>query len=1056
MKSNFLITIFSLLFAITVESQSALVLGESTVIGTNISNEFQAEECLLFGSYVRTQYPGYTGRGYIDLADRTGSYLECVFRRDADASDTVTIYYAYGGSSRSLSVSLNDVVISSLSFPGTGSWTNWSTVKTIIPMVSGINRIRFTSTTNGSNPNIDKIFVGGSEALPMYKLELESSGAGTVSATPLETFYDAGTQVTLTAYPSSGNSFFRWGGTENNYSNPYVVIMNSHKTAIGIIMDTTGFASFPFEASSKGFASVNSLGYPNGTTGGSGPERGIAFVTSSTQLVDLMYQRVDVDHTGNLPPLTVFIIGTLIPEPGVGLMIDVKDAYDISIIGVGSDAAFSGVGLKIVRSSNIIVRNILFMNSPDDGISVQANDDAATGNHIWIDHCSITNCYDGALDVTHTPSYVTLSWNHFYNHDKTCLMGHSDSQVTDTAMKVTYHHNFFDGTRQRHPRIRFGKAHIFNNYYLGNPSTLYGVSSNLNAQAMVEGNYFNNVPIPTEISRDGSPPGNLAEQNNIFINCGTPGTGGTVFDPLEFYSYSVDSPADVPGLLMEYSGSGKYDYSLEDSLTAVPDELISFAAEPISSIQINLLFIPNLNNDNVVIVWNNTGSFTAPSGTPPSVGNPFAGGTLLYNGITSPYLHSGLTPSTDYFYKAFSYNGSGYSTGLTDNATTFEPSTTFQLSVSVTDGWNMTSVPGINPAGQGVDNWWINHTGAVYKFIPGSGYSGIIITSPGEGYWMKNTGDNVYNTGDEWPEEGIEIVAHNPIAVMEGWNMFGGYENAADVAALTTTPEDQILLPIYKYIPGMGYQTASTLEPGYGYWVKVSSDCQINIPNMMVKNIDKVVNNFKDDLHDAKAGWGRIILTDAAEHNYTLYAVNEKVDLTQYELPPLPPSGLFDFRFSSGRIAENVNSAIQYIEMRGVTYPVKIKVENLNIRLQDITGKEINAYVHSGNEIIINDAAINKLMVSGDSNPGGYVLEQNYPNPFNPLTKITFMLAESGMTKLIVYNSLGQKVETLVEEELPAGSHQAVFDASNLSSGVYFYRLESGKYSEVKKMMILK
>ena len=557
------------------ETKNVSVTGNGIMPGE--PNVFQAEDALLFGSYIRTQYAGYTGSGYVDLADRNGSNIEFIFRRDNAASDTVKVYYANGGSSRSLSVSLNDAVISSLSFSSTSSWTNWSSVDVIVPLVSGINRLRFTSTTNGSNPNLDKIFVGGSEALPVYKLTLEKSGAGSVSASPVETYYDAGTLVTLSAFPSSGNSFFRWGGTENIFFNPAMVVMNSHKTVIGIMMDTTGMSAFPFEPLPRGFGSVSALGNSIGTTGGSGPEAGIAFIRTSQELVDLMYGRVDASRTLNLPPLTVYVIGTLIRDSGISNMIDIKDAYDISLTGVGNDATFSGVGLKIVRSSNIIVRNILFVNTPDDGIAIQADDDETTGHHIWIDHCSFTNGYDGALDVTHTASYVTLSWNHFYNHDKTSLMGHSDSQVSDTAMKVTYHHNFFDGTRQRHPRVRFGKAHVFNNYYSGAANTIYGVSSNLNAQVMVEGNYFTNVPIPTETSRDGSPPGNLLERNNIFINCGTPGTGGTVFEPSVFYNYSLLPAANVPAMLVSYSGSGKFDFSLPDSVT-IPVELLSFSA----------------------------------------------------------------------------------------------------------------------------------------------------------------------------------------------------------------------------------------------------------------------------------------------------------------------------------------------------------------------------------------------------------------------------------------------------------------------------------------------
>ena len=88
--------------------------------------------------------------------------------------------------------------------------------------------------------------------------------------------------------------------------------------------------------------------------------------------------------------------------------------------------------------------------------------------------------------------------------------------------------------------------------------------------------------------------------------------------------------------------------------------------------------------------------------------------------------------------------------------------------------------------------------------------------------------------------------------------------------------------------------------------------------------------------------------------------------------------------------------------------------------------------------------------------PATFNLDQNYPNPFNPTTKISFNLKERNYTTLKVYNSLGQQVTELVNGELGAGSHQVTFDASKLSSGVYFYRLESGKYSQVKKMLLLK
>ncbi len=88
--------------------------------------------------------------------------------------------------------------------------------------------------------------------------------------------------------------------------------------------------------------------------------------------------------------------------------------------------------------------------------------------------------------------------------------------------------------------------------------------------------------------------------------------------------------------------------------------------------------------------------------------------------------------------------------------------------------------------------------------------------------------------------------------------------------------------------------------------------------------------------------------------------------------------------------------------------------------------------------------------------PSEYTLSQNYPNPFNPTTEINFSIPAAGNVSLTVYNVLGQKVTTLVSEELSAGAYKYQFDASNLTSGIYFYKLQANNYSQVNKMMLLK
>jgi hypothetical protein len=91
-----------------------------------------------------------------------------------------------------------------------------------------------------------------------------------------------------------------------------------------------------------------------------------------------------------------------------------------------------------------------------------------------------------------------------------------------------------------------------------------------------------------------------------------------------------------------------------------------------------------------------------------------------------------------------------------------------------------------------------------------------------------------------------------------------------------------------------------------------------------------------------------------------------------------------------------------------------------------------------------------------NTSPAGYFLNQNYPNPFNPSTEISFSLAKSSFVIFEVYNSLGQKVATLINNEMNSGSHKIKFNASNLSSGIYYYKIEAGEFREVKKMILIR
>jgi hypothetical protein len=112
-------------------------------------------------------------------------------------------------------------------------------------------------------------------------------------------------------------------------------------------------------------------------------------------------------------------------------------------------------------------------------------------------------------------------------------------------------------------------------------------------------------------------------------------------------------------------------------------------------------------------------------------------------------------------------------------------------------------------------------------------------------------------------------------------------------------------------------------------------------------------------------------------------------------------------------------------------------------------------YVHNliifGQDYVTSITNENEPVIKKD-----YVLYQNYPNPFNPTTNIKFSIVNSGDVKLVVYDIQGREVQTLVNESLKPGTYEAAFDGSALNSGVYFYKLVTGNFTETKKMLLIK
>lgn len=114
---------------------------------------------------------------------------------------------------------------------------------------------------------------------------------------------------------------------------------------------------------------------------------------------------------------------------------------------------------------------------------------------------------------------------------------------------------------------------------------------------------------------------------------------------------------------------------------------------------------------------------------------------------------------------------------------------------------------------------------------------------------------------------------------------------------------------------------------------------------------------------------------------------------------------------------------------------------------------------HAGNWRFLTNKHIFVKSATGITNqnmPLNFKLNQNYPNPFNPVSKISFSIGKTGMVKLTVFDVLGNEVATLLNEQKEAGDYSIEFNGEKLSSGVYFYKLESGQFTDIKRMTLIK
>ncbi|ACE85953.1 pectate lyase family protein [Cellvibrio japonicus] len=543
----------------------------STVLSSHAAAITIQENDPGFCSYdgvISTAHSGYTGAGYVDIHNAGGQGISYQINVATAGSYNVSFRYANRGST-SAALVVNGSS-GSLSFPRTASLSSWNTVTKTVNLVAGVNQLRLRATGSQEIANIDFMAVDGGAV--SGACGSASSSVGVSSSSSSVTVQSSSHIASLSSSSSAGTVVSSSVSSSLFSSTPSSSSRSSSSVPVSEVPDF----------SMTGFAAVSALGVPT-TTGGAGGE--VVRVTTFEQLQHYVTASA---------PYVIQVEGSIQPPAGY---VKFNVTSNKTIVGVGSNATLRQIGFRVGGSigcsdaynantayvSNVIIRNLTFRDVYDAGSNPDA--DAVTvecfSHHVWVDHntfiysapnSTLMGRIDGAVDVKRGGDWVTVSWNHFYQYNKTMLLGHVDSNALQDSgrLHVTYHHNYFENTHQRHPRVRFGKAHIFNNYFFNDKTgpnrqisyiALAGPESELYLEA-------NHIWVDSGelyvVSEDSDRNARVIFTHDNIVRLVNPNAewllqvnNSQAFEPRDFYPYSINSASVLPTLVPAYAGAGK-------------------------------------------------------------------------------------------------------------------------------------------------------------------------------------------------------------------------------------------------------------------------------------------------------------------------------------------------------------------------------------------------------------------------------------------------------------------------------------------------------------------
>jgi hypothetical protein len=364
-------------------------------------------------------------------------------------------------------------------------------------------------------------------------------------------------------------------------------------------------------------------------------------------------------------------------------------------------------------------------------------------------------------------------------------------------------------------------------------------------------------------------------------------------------------------------------------------------------------------------------------------------------------------------------------------------------------GWNLLSLP-VRPSSTTWDAIYPNRL-TEFPIVYSKGiYQDAAFPKVGLGYFVE-FGDIVDSAvaGARL----LRIDARDTVTITEGWNTIGSLSVPINIdnIGFEAVPNQQ--LPrrtgsVYGYVTDQGYVEVSQIIPGLGYWIKTAAGTgYLRLESGSARNIVS-----GDDKKGVYASSAKINITDS-KHNGELYLANHAVNAESFELPPVPPAGLFDVRFTNN---SNVAVGDAAIRLQGMQYPVNVSIANTNevFTVANAVTGEILGTAGKGQSVEIKDSKVKTIKILSNTIEASNFDVTVSPNPVANVANITYTVPAATHVSVKVFNALGQEVQTLVNGFVAKGTTPMTFDANTLPSGQYLVKFVAGETLIVRTITV--